>query len=106
MITPSQAKLLRAAYLSGQISEAQWQAHIVAGDVADASPGDQPVKPTAVSSDELRLTARLLADEVGHIREVFGAPGDRGYHTREGQALSNLYMAWTNILPLLYGESA
>lgn len=37
-MTSEQANLLRACYLSGQMSEAQWQEHIRNGDVTEEAP--------------------------------------------------------------------
>ncbi|MDT3380996.1 hypothetical protein RNI52_26960 [Labrys neptuniae] len=37
-MTTEQANLLRACYLSGQMSEAQWQEHIRNGDVTEEVP--------------------------------------------------------------------
>lgn len=37
-MTCEQAQLLRACYLSGQMSEAQWQEHVRNGDVSEQAP--------------------------------------------------------------------
>lgn len=37
-MTSNQAELLRACYLSGQMSEAQWQEHVRNGDVSEEAP--------------------------------------------------------------------
>lgn len=46
---------------------------------------------TGVADNSAAIIAVLEAIE--QVRRAFGAPGDHGYGTREGQALYKLYMA-------------
>lgn len=53
----------------------------------------------------LRDAATRIADEIDNMRKVFGAPGDHGYNTAEGQALYGLYMAWAKLKQVLTGAT-